>query len=210
MRRTRKPHESRPRIDRDYTVTDEGCWEWQGHIDRNGYGKAYDPTAESGRRIDWAHRVSFRFHRGAIPDGHELDHECQNPRCINPSHLAPVTKKEHVRRTMKRLGKDDLHLAAARLRTGGMTYAEIAEALKFSGREGAHGAVNAAIAKGLVAASDIPRRKPLTRDDREDIRALYAVGVPQTEIGAWYGVDSSQISRICAGLTSGWGKRETA
>ena len=111
---------------------------------------------------------------------------------------------------MQRLGKDDLHLAAARLRKMGMTYAEVAEALRLAGRESAHSAVNAAVAKGLISASDIPRRRTLSREDREDVRALYAMGVPQTEIGAWYEVDSSQISRICSGLTSGWGKREAS
>ena len=200
----------RPHVGSAYTVTPQECWEWQGYIDRNGYGKAYDPSAERGSRLDWAHRVSYRFHRGPIPDGLELDHECQNPPCINPDHLAAVTRSEHVRRTMQRLGKDDLHLAAARLRKTGLTYAEIADALRFSGRESAFGAVNAAIAKGLISPSDVPRRRNLTRGERDDIRALYAVGIPQTELGAWYEVDSSQVSRICSGLTSGRGGRESS
>lgn len=200
----------RASVESDYTVTEAGCWRWTGRMDRNGYGKAYDPSRPPGKRVDWAHRVSYRVHVGAIAPGHEIDHECQNTACINPAHLAMVTKAEHVRRTMQRLGKDDLHLAAASLRAAGATFGDIADALGYAGRAGAQDAVLRAVEKGLIDRDQVPPKRLLTDAERCDIRDLYAIGIPQTEIGAWYGIDSSQISRICNGRTSGHARKEAS
>lgn len=200
----------RPDIASDYTVTNDGCWEWQGHVDRNGYGKAYDASMPQGRRVDWAHRVSYRRHVGAIPAGMELDHLCNNPPCVNPDHLEPVTRAENIRRAVTRAGTDGFQQVAARLRAQGLTYAEIAEVMGLAGRTSAAGAVNAAIRKGIADPESVPRRRTLHHEDREDIRALYALGIPQTEIGAWYSIDSSQVSRICNGMTSGHSSESVA
>lgn len=190
-----------------YSTTPSGCWEWSRYVDPNGYGRVYDPSMPLGQRMQWVHRVSYRVHVGPIAERHEIDHECQNTRCMNPAHLAMVTKAEHARRTMSRLGKDRLHKAAGILRTHGMTYADIATALGYADRGSALAAVEAAIAKGLVEADAMPTRRLLSSDQREDIRTLYAFGIPQTEIAGWYGVDGSQVSRICAGRTSGHDRR---
>lgn len=173
------------------------CWEWTGYVDRNGYARAYDPARPRGRRTDWAHRVSYEHYKGSIPSGHEIDHTCQNTICVNPDHLDAVSKAEHVARTMRRLGKDDLHQTAALLRSSGLKYREIADALKFAGKEGARQAVQAAIDKGLVDPESVPRPIRLTDEERNDVRDLYAAGVPQTEIAAWYRIDDSAVSRIC-------------
>lgn len=174
-----------------------GCWDWQGYVDRNGYARVYDTSLPPGRRTEWAHRVSFTRYKGAIPQGFEIDHTCENTICVNPEHLDAVSKAEHVARTMRRLGKDDLHKSAAHLRTLGMKYGDIAEALRLGGRSSAFSAVQAAIEKGLVQADDVPKPVRLTDDEREDIRDLYAMGIPQTEIAPWYRIDSSAVSRIC-------------
>lgn len=177
--------------------SDTDCWEWTGYVDRNGYARAYDSTRPCGKRTDWAHRVSFEHHKGPIPDRHEVDHTCQNITCVNPDHLDAVTKAEHVARTMRRLGKDDLHRNAALLRSSGLKYSEIAEALRYTGSAAAHAAVMSAIKKGLVSADDVPKPVRLTDDERDDIRDLYALGIPQLEIAAWYRIDGSAVSRIC-------------
>lgn len=189
---------NRPDIASDFITDNAGCWLWQGRMDRNGYGKAYDPSRPAGQRVDWAHRVSYRIHRGEIPPRMELDHECENTRCINPDHLAVVTRVEHVARTMARLGKDQRHQSAADMRALGLTYGEIADALGYADRASAASAVRAAVAKGLIDPESVPPAPRLDERDHDDIRALYAIGIPQTEIAAWYGIDSSHASRICS------------
>ena len=91
-----------PRIDGDAlirhmigrTVMVGECWIWQGRINNRGY-----PV--SGSRINgrpYAHRLMYELLRGPIPDGLTIDHLCRTPKCINPSHLEPVTMKENTHR----------------------------------------------------------------------------------------------------------------
>lgn len=63
--------------------TAQGCWEWQGGKDPNGYGR----IATSGTPM-LAHRLSYEIeHRVTLtPDQHVL-HKCDNPACVRPSHL---------------------------------------------------------------------------------------------------------------------------
>jgi hypothetical protein len=70
-------------------VTDSGCWEWQGYLDRDGYGH----DGKGG-----AHRSAYVAKFGPVPPGMQLDHLCRNRRCVNPDHLEPVTHRENQRR----------------------------------------------------------------------------------------------------------------
>ena len=194
---------NRPRIDVDYLIVESGCWEWQAPMDANGYAKCYDSERPAGQRVDWVHRVSYRKHKGEIPDRFEVDHMCENTRCVNPDHLEAVSKTEHVRRTFQRMGVDERHLHAASLRRLGLTYSQIADVLGVSDKASASAMVQSAIRKGLVSGSDIPRAVHITEQEREDMRDLFAMGIPQSEIAAWYEIDNSQVSRICNGKTSG-------
>lgn len=73
---------------------DTGCWNWDGHLDRGGYGKTYH-NGSSGRL---AHRMVFEALVGPIPPRLLLDHLCRNRRCVNPEHLEDVEHAENVRR----------------------------------------------------------------------------------------------------------------
>ena len=77
-----------------YLIVDSGCWEWQGSLNpRHGYGMLhYD-----GRTIH-AHIVSYLLHKGDIPPGTEIDHLCENRKCVNPDHLEAVTHRINITR----------------------------------------------------------------------------------------------------------------
>jgi hypothetical protein len=69
------------------------CWPWIGAKHEQGHGV----FRFKGRAVR-AHRFSYEIHVGQIPSGLVIDHVCQNPECINPAHLEPVTHHENLRR----------------------------------------------------------------------------------------------------------------
>lgn len=184
----------------NYHVNERGCHIWGGYIDRNGYGRVYDPARG---RLHWVHIVAHEIYKGPVPTGHEIDHTCVTPPCMRPECLDAVTKAEHAARTYRRLGKDDLHLVVAEMRRTKLTYAEIGEVMNLSSRGAARQMVQAVIRKGIVSAQDVPPAKRLTASERDDIRDLFTLGVPQTVLAECYGVDSSHVSRVCSGQIGG-------
>ncbi|MDP3063846.1 MAG: DNA methyltransferase, partial [Chloroflexota bacterium] len=76
-------------------VIPSGCWEWQGGTTHDGYGLF---RALSTKPMVLAHRFAYQVLIGEIDHGLELDHQCRNPRCVNPAHLAPITHQENVAR----------------------------------------------------------------------------------------------------------------
>jgi hypothetical protein len=91
----------RPPVDRfaeKIALTDTGCIEWIA----GGYGMFFIDWAGGRNLRVLAHRWSYEYHVGPIPDGLTIDHLCRNPACVNPDHLEPVTHRENVLRGTSR------------------------------------------------------------------------------------------------------------
>lgn len=88
-----------------------GCWLWTGSVNRNGYGSfnILDGRGRSERTTARAHRFIYELLVEPIPEGLELDHLCNNRRCVYPVHLEPVTRSENVRRAISRRAPTGVH-----------------------------------------------------------------------------------------------------
>lgn len=76
---------SKIRLSETNTYRNAPCWEWTAGLTEDGYAR----FRVKGKRYG-AHRVAYAWLVGPIPPygaKENLDHRCNNPRCVNPVHL---------------------------------------------------------------------------------------------------------------------------
>jgi hypothetical protein len=121
--------------------SNEECWNWKQRCNNAGYGK----FSYYGKHF-LAHRLSYQFTKGDIPNGMMICHKCDNPACVNPNHLYAGTDKDNSRdrknrarcgssnlRKIKQIFNDDHCLLIMKLSKEGLTKTEICERLKEMG-----------------------------------------------------------------------------
>ena len=72
---------------------DNGCWEWQGCVNTDGYpkiGRNYNSNIKG-------HRYVYEQVKGEIGPGLVVRHTCDNILCLNPDHLILGTPSDNMR-----------------------------------------------------------------------------------------------------------------
>ena len=93
------------------TIRDEegGCLLYQGSTDKDGYARVSFKN-----KTVRANRLVYQLLQGlaTLPQGQAVHHVCSNRRCIEPTHLAPLSHKQNIIQT-----KVYVERRKARLRT---------------------------------------------------------------------------------------------
>lgn len=76
----------------DRSAGPDGCWIWMGTRARRNYGR----FSYKGRTVI-AHRFALQLSSVEVPPGSVVMHICDNPPCVNPSHLRVGTWKDNIR-----------------------------------------------------------------------------------------------------------------
>ena len=69
-----------------------GCIEWVGSKNSDGYGRFW-----ASGKVRGAHRVAYAVAFGRFPDGQHVLHRCDNPSCVNPSHIFTGSHSDNMR-----------------------------------------------------------------------------------------------------------------
>ncbi len=121
----------------------ESCWLWTGSRNDSGYGLLGTGKASAKPNMIRAHVFSWLIHRGEIPDGLWVLHDCpngDNPACVNPYHLWVGTPQDNSmdsgrknrtvfgpRNPMAKLKEYQVQEMRERYALGGISFSQLAK-----------------------------------------------------------------------------------
>lgn len=160
-----------------------------------------------------AHRLSYENQNGKIPYGMHIMHSCDNPACVNPSHLSAGSRRDNMTDCAKKGRNINMKLADASVISllkdyiNGMSHANIAEKYGISvksvpdfvtgeSRSWLHGKHGCPTTDELRKAKNTTPNALLTPDIVLEIRDKLKQGAMGKDLAIAYGVHKATISDI--------------
>lgn len=192
------------------------CWVWIGKRNDNGYG-----IFTIGKMCLRSHRISWELSEG--PTSLHVLHKCDNPACLNPSHLFAGTQQDNVEDmwSKARAVPPPAHLGAAnnrarltaeqvieirRLYAGGATQTELGA--RFGMRQNKISDIVLCRVWKHLPGAEAQRREPaeranakLSADDVRRMRALRRSGIGNRAIAAQFGISENAARNAISGKT---------
>lgn len=99
-----RPVSTEPLIERFLKRVDktETCWLWTANLQKNGYGSLCSRNLQVTWGTRAAHRWSYIYHKGNIPEGMMVRHTCDVRSCVNPAHLVLGHSVDNVHDMLER------------------------------------------------------------------------------------------------------------
>lgn len=91
----RKKEDPRVRFFSFVQKDENGCWLWTGFRWKSGYANFW-AGGRSWRAHVWAY---INLRNKTVPKGFHVDHQCNQPACVNPWHMKAMSPRDNVLRS---------------------------------------------------------------------------------------------------------------
>lgn len=150
------------------------CWIWMAGVNKKGYGR----TGIGHATKFSCHRISWVIAHGEPPDNLHVLHKCDNPTCVNPSHLFLGTNAQNTEDCVSK-GRHLSPMRKQSARRGERHYSTYAPEKICRGEN--HGMAKLKLEEVL------------------SIKSLLSSGCSRSMLAAWFCVGKTQIDRIATG-----------